>query len=203
MRTLEICRVTHGPQPLGSFCLQIHCLCLSMAHPHPFRIVVTRRRSKPATFGLRNTKTDPPLQLMRPRTPSVCVNTHHEIATMAFERYVDGSKRMVVNGNRCGFSGNWPLSRPYQPTTAEPAAHARSPKSASVYDPALYRILRQLNGDNGLVLDDLEPESILFSDRELKRSQQLGVAANAVKSVGLRYKISRSPPLPQLLDNEP
>ena len=115
---------------------------------------------------------------------------------MAFERY---GRRIKAHGREWksmfGFLLRQLAAIETLPTDYRRAlqAHARSPKSASVYDPALYRILRQLNGDNGLVLDDLEPgRRLYFQDREFEKVSTARSRCECREiSTGLRYKISK------------
>ena len=167
--------------------------------PHPFRIVVTRpRRSKLGDFRSSPYEDRPTITVNGDLEPhQFALTLTHEIAhLMTFEKYGHRIRAHGPEWKSCfGMLLTQLAAIESLPITYRRAllAHAQRPKSASVYDPALYRILRQLSGDDGLVLDDLPSGSrFIFQSREFEKISTARSRCECLElSTGLRYKISK------------
>ena len=167
--------------------------------PYPFRIVVTQpRRSKLGDFRSSPYEDRPTITINGDlECHQFALTLTHEIAHLiTYEKYGPKTRAHGSEWKSCFAQ----LLRQLAAIESLPIeyrralhAHARKPKSASVYDPDLYRTLRRLSGDDGFVLDDLPQKGRFhFQGREFQKLSTARSRCECVEvSTGLRYKISK------------
>ena len=167
--------------------------------PHPFEIVVTRpRKSKLGDFRSSPYEDRPTITINGDlERHQFALTLTHEIAhLMTYEKYGRRAKAHGREWKTCfGALLEQLAAIETLPTDFRRAVrrHAKRPKSASVYDPELYDVMRRLNGDHSTILDEL-PAGALFSfqGRQFKKVSTARTRCECLEMhTGIRYRISK------------